>query len=124
MPSASRTARTPAAGLRHGQREVWLSAALARYPGQDIWEGAVQVNVLEAKNTLSQLIVRATEGEEVIIARRDVPMVRLVPVDADLSFGTGAVVLEWLDRHPLPARSHRTPEQIDADIEAEREGWE
>ena len=39
-----------------------------------------QVNVHEAKSTLSQLLKRAEDGEEIIIARRGQPVARLVPV--------------------------------------------
>jgi prevent-host-death family protein len=42
----------------------------------------MEVNVHEAKSTLSKLIVRAEAGEEVIIARAGKPAVRLVPVSA------------------------------------------
>ncbi len=84
----------------------------------------MQVNVLEAKNNLSQLVARAAAGEDVVIARRGVPLVRLVPVRADLSHGTGSAIVEWLDGHPPAARSSRSPAEIDADIDSEREGWE
>ncbi|PJI84857.1 type II toxin-antitoxin system Phd/YefM family antitoxin [Luteimicrobium subarcticum] len=84
----------------------------------------MQVNVLEARNNLSQLIARATAGEEVVIAKRDVPLVRLVPVSIDLVHGRGNVVVEWLDGHPLPPRLTREPAQLDLDIANEREGWE
>lgn len=40
------------------------------------------VNVHAAKTNLSRLIEQALRGEEVIIARGDKPVVRLVPVDA------------------------------------------
>ncbi len=40
----------------------------------------MQVNVHTAKTTLSDLILRAEAGEEVVIARRGKPAVRLVPV--------------------------------------------
>ena len=40
----------------------------------------VQVNVLEAKNRLSQLIRAAQAGEDVVIANRGAPVARLVPV--------------------------------------------
>lgn len=40
-----------------------------------------QINVYEAKTTLSRLIERARQGEEIVIARAGIPMVRLVPVD-------------------------------------------
>ncbi len=35
-----------------------------------------------AKTNLSKLVARATAGEEVVIARGKMPVVRLVPVDA------------------------------------------
>lgn len=40
------------------------------------------VTVHEAKTHLSKLIARALAGEDVVIANRTVPKVRLVPVDA------------------------------------------
>lgn len=40
-----------------------------------------QVNVHAAKTHLSRLIADACAGEEIVIARDDKPMVRLVPVD-------------------------------------------
>jgi prevent-host-death family protein len=40
------------------------------------------VNVHEAKAKLSELIERALEGEEIVIARRNVPLVRLTVVEA------------------------------------------
>ena len=40
----------------------------------------MQVNVLEAKNRLSELIRSAEAGEDVIIANRGRAVVRLVPV--------------------------------------------
>ncbi len=41
-----------------------------------------QVNIYEAKTTLSRLIERALSGEEIVIARAGTPLVTLVPVDA------------------------------------------
>ena len=38
------------------------------------------VTIHKAKTTLSQLIKKAADGEEVIIARGDKPVARLVPV--------------------------------------------
>ena len=40
----------------------------------------VSVKVHEAKTNLSKLIERACRGEEIIIARDAIPVVRLVPV--------------------------------------------
>ena len=42
----------------------------------------MQVNILEAKNQLSKLVKAAVKGEEVIIARDGVPMVKLVKINA------------------------------------------
>lgn len=58
----------------------------------------MQVNVHEAKTTLSQLIERAEAGEEIVIARAGTPVVRLVLV------------------HP-PRPVARTPEEFVAALE-------
>jgi prevent-host-death family protein len=39
------------------------------------------INMHEAKSNLSDLVARAEAGEEIIIARRNKPAVKLVPVD-------------------------------------------
>lgn len=41
-----------------------------------------QVNVAEAKAHLSDLIETVLRGEEVVIARRDVPLVRLTAISS------------------------------------------
>lgn len=38
-----------------------------------------RVNLAQAKARLSELIDRALAGEEIVILRRDVPVIRLVP---------------------------------------------
>jgi prevent-host-death family protein len=43
----------------------------------------ITVNIYEAKAKLSELVARATAGEEVILARNGLPAVRLVPVNAE-----------------------------------------
>jgi prevent-host-death family protein len=40
----------------------------------------VKVTIHAAKTTLSKLIERAHAGEEIVIARGDVPVARLVPI--------------------------------------------
>lgn len=40
-----------------------------------------QVNIHHAKSHLSQLVVRAGHGEEIIIARAGKPVARLVPLE-------------------------------------------
>lgn len=64
------------------------------------------VNVLEAKTHLSRLIAEAEAGGEVIIARGNVPVVRLVPVTPKpkRQFGAYAGEFEVTDAffEPLP----------------------
>ena len=83
---------------------------------------------MEAKNRLSQLIKAAQAGEDVVIANRGEPVVRLVPAGpphaASLSAGSARVILKWLESHPLPAYARRSPEEIDASIEEERSAWD
>ena len=40
----------------------------------------MKVTIHAAKTTLSQLIARAHAGEEIVIARGDLPVARLVPI--------------------------------------------
>jgi len=42
---------------------------------------AQQVNIYEAKTTLSSLIAQALDGEEIVIAKAGKPQVKLVPVE-------------------------------------------
>ena len=86
----------------------------------------MQVNILEAKNQLSQLVKRAMAGEEVIIANRGQPVARLVPAHAAVAGSErGATGLEgWLAAHPLPAHARRSAKAIDAGIAQERKAWD
>ena len=76
----------------------------------------MQVNILEAKNGLSQLLKRAQAGEDVVIANRGQPVARLVAVSpADQgSDGAPGDVCAWLLRTPLPAHARRSATDIDA----------
>ena len=83
----------------------------------------MQVNVLEAKNQLSQLIRLAQAGDDVIIANRGTPMVQLIPIQAaaqplDRNFS------KWLASNPLPAHAQRSAQEIDAAIAEERAAWD
>jgi prevent-host-death family protein len=88
----------------------------------------MKVNVLEAKNRLSQLIKAAQAGEEVIIANRGEPVARLIPMHKgegeELPRGHPKRILKWFEENPLPRHLRRSKEEIDADIEAERNGWD
>ena len=56
----------------------------------------MQVNVHEAKSQLSKLIEAALRGEEVVIARGDVPVVMVVPVVAKKKFRIGLPEFEGM----------------------------
>ena len=88
----------------------------------------MQVNILEAKNRLSLLIKAAQAGEDVVIANRGEPVVRLVPprapAAAKVNRGSARAILDWLGSHPLPAYARRSAEEIDAAIAAERSAWD
>lgn len=47
----------------------------------------VRLNILEAKNRLSELVRAARAGKEVVIAKNGRPMVRLVPVSTPMGLG-------------------------------------
>lgn len=79
----------------------------------------MQVNVLEAKNQLSQLIRLAQAGDQVIIANRGAPVAQLISIEAparrlDRNF------LKWLASNPLPAHAQHSAQEIDAAISEER----
>ena len=86
----------------------------------------MQVNILEAKNQLSQLVKRAQAGEEIIIANRGQPVARLVPAQSAASSGAPAEagIAAWLASHPLPAHARRSADAIDADLDQERQAWD
>jgi prevent-host-death family protein len=88
---------------------------------------AVKVNILEAKNRLSQLIKSALAGEDVVIANRGEPVVRLVPTEStagSAEVGNGRAILDWLKSHPVPPYAQRSAREIDQAIEEERASWD
>lgn len=81
----------------------------------------MQYNVLEARNQLSKLIDAAESGEEVVIARRGKPAVRLVAVSDEPPIGSGAALAKvFATWGPLVARSQ---EEIDDELREIKEGW-
>lgn len=59
----------------------------------------MQVNILEAKNSLSTLIVAAERDEEVVIARNGVPVAKIIKYTAPKVAPPGV----WKDRSPYAA---------------------
>lgn len=88
----------------------------------------MQMNILEAKNNLSQLIKSAQAGEEVVIANRGEPVVRLVPVRREAATkaepGSPEAILAWLENRRFPDCARRSAEEIEADIREARESWD
>lgn len=88
----------------------------------------MQVNILDAKNRLSQLIKATQTGEEVIIANRGQPVARLLPIEAPHQAsalpGSPAAILDWLEHHPLPPYARRSAQNIDDSICQERDSWD
>ncbi len=76
------------------------------------------VNVLEAKTNLSRLIAEVEAGGEVVIARHNKPVVRLVPAGAPATTVTGVAepALAWAapPQTPfrVPGRAKRQPEMV------------
>lgn len=81
------------------------------------------VNILDARNRLSQLIAAAMDGEDVVIAKRGRPVVRLVPIDDGVDH-TGAELARWLTANPAAVGSARAPEDLDEQIARERAAWD
>ncbi len=83
---------------------LWVEAKLAKFVAKE-WDMS-QFSVHDAKTHLSKLIAAALEGDEVVIARGAVPVVRLVPVApvAGRSFGAlkGKISMDAAFDEPLP----------------------
>ena len=58
-----------------------------------------QVSIAEAKAHLSELVTAVAEGGEVMITRRNKPIARLVPADAELRKPREPFDFERLKRH-------------------------
>jgi prevent-host-death family protein len=86
----------------------------------------MKINILDAKNRLSQLIRSAQAGEEVLIANRGAPVVRLVAVSDPAAGAKGdpRVILGWLASHPLPSHARRPTAEIDAALQQEDSAWD
>ena len=64
-----------------------------------------QVNIHEAKTNLSKLIQRVMSGEEVIIAKGNKPLVKLVQLNSpkpERKLGTAAGLIEIADDFDTP----------------------
>jgi prevent-host-death family protein len=72
-------------------------------------------NIADAKSQLSALVAAAERGEEVILARKGKPIVRLVPVDQvdDRAPGMAAGILDgWTEAHHRALEAPLTDEEL------------
>jgi prevent-host-death family protein len=80
----------------------------------------MQVTIHEAKTQLSKLIAAVERGEEVVIARRDKPVVRLVkeePRDAPRRLGALAHLDFQIDGFEDPALNKQIEDEFYGEIE-------
>lgn len=88
----------------------------------------MQINILDAKNGLLQLVRSVEAGKQVLIARRGVPVAKLVPATGQVAMapdvGHAAAILHWLAEHPLPAYGQRKSKEIDHAIAEARASWD
>lgn len=88
----------------------------------------MQINMLEAKNRLSQLIRAVEAGKQVVIARRGEPVAQLVPVTERTATapdaGHASAILKWLAENPLPTYAQRNGKEIDHAIAEARASWD
>jgi prevent-host-death family protein len=77
-------------------------------------------NVLEARNNLSKLIADVESGIEVTIARRGVPVARIVPID-HVPEQSRNPLAAWLRENPLTPNVSRSDDDVDAEIRELRE---
>lgn len=75
-----------------------------------------QIGMHEAKTRLSQLVERAAEGEDIVIARNGTPVARLVPIAPASSFG--AVRGAWRGRVEIADDFDELPPDIAAALGA------
>lgn len=66
-------------------------------------------NIHEAESQLSKLIDRAMQGEEVVIARAGMPVVRLVPIQNDFSPRVGG---QWKGRIKMADDFDSLPDDV------------
>jgi len=78
----------------------------------------IQVNIHEAKTTLSKLIEAAERGEDVVIARAGKPAVRLVMAQADTAKPKRRTPGAW------KGKVWYAPDYDQADAEIERDFYE
>lgn len=90
----------------------------------------MQVNILQARNNLSQLIKLVQADDEVIIANRGAPVAQLVAIKSKPDHQAAVLpialtgIVAWLKLNPLPKHLQRRHADIQAGIDAERAAWD
>ncbi|MEW2459526.1 type II toxin-antitoxin system Phd/YefM family antitoxin [Microbacterium sp. K41] len=81
-------------------------------------------SVLDARNNLSRLIAESQAGGDVVITKRGTPVARIVPIGPVDVVLSGRVLVEWIERDPLPDRLSRPTSELDSQIRENRDAWE
>lgn len=76
-------------------------------------------NVLEARNHLSRLIADAESGIEVTIARRGIPVARIMPIAYEPRRASNTFA-QWLEENPLTPERTRPVDEIETLIAENR----
>lgn len=83
----------------------------------------MQVNMHEAKSQLSKLIQYAVDGEDVVIARNNIPVVHLKPVRRNEKGRDDVVENPLLSYLGAGKGLFQSAEEVDNFIREEREQW-
>jgi prevent-host-death family protein len=78
----------------------------------------MEVNIHYAKTNLSQLLLKAESGEEVVIARAGKPVVRLVPLEAPRHRPTKPAELKRMLKESLKIAPDAFDPKVDEEIAA------
>ncbi len=84
----------------------------------------MKVDILEAKNRLSELIKSAQMGQDVVIANRGQPVARLVRINPLDAATKKRDILSWAKRNSLEVHTQKSAVEIDASILLERQAWD
>jgi len=69
--------------------------------------------------------LRLMEAQDIRQGLANIASTRDVPADEGRPpRSSGAAILEWIARNPIPKDARRSPEEIDRAIQEERDAWE
>jgi prevent-host-death family protein len=86
----------------------------------------MQINILDAKNRLSDLLRLAAQGEDIVIAKRGHPVARLVAVQDPRLDDPGQLegILSAINYHRQRLPNAAENGHVDEIVRGNRESWE